>query len=976
MNPRLLILPIFFLSGFTGLLYEIVWTRQLALLFGVSSLAVSTVLTVFMGGLGLGSLLAGKAIDKRKSPLLIYAALELGIGVYALFLPYGISLLTPFYLFFHPFLGDNFTLISLVRFLFSTLLLLVPCSLMGATFPVISRFFVRGEDSIGKDAGVLYSLNTLGAVCGCLFTGFYLVENLGISGSIHLAAGLNLALAMASFALSWLAPEQARLTEQSAGKKEAERKEAQGKADIRPVLFFFGLSGFTALALEVLWTRIFIILIDNTVYAFTTILFSFLAGIAAGSFCLSRMDLKKNRLVSTFGKMQAGIGLCGLWTLVLFLAHNEAAGFWNAASFKILGGAGGEFWAGKIFASFLFIFSLLIVPTFLMGGTFPVVFRICSPAFSSAGRSLGLIYSVNTAGAILGSFCAGFVLLPMLGTQKAVILLSTLSCLSGIYLLGMSKGASRYSLKALTGVGVPYIISAAFLFYQGDIPKRISQQKLDLGNETLFFQEGATGTVLVSSQENDLTPFRKPIKRIWINGDPIAGTFREALQLEWLQAHLPLLLHPDPQETVVICFGTGATAGAIAQHPVKEILAVDTSNGVFQAARYFTEGNSGVSNDPRFKALVEDGRQFLAATSRKFDFITSEPPPPSNAGIVNLYSREYYEICKSRLKPGGMVSQWIPLHHLAPEDFRSLVAAFVSVFPRSSMWYTKWDAVMVGLDREISIDYPLLKRRMEEGKVRKSLEEIGFDDPGRLLASFMMGEEGLARYVQGARVVTDDRPTVEFTAPRIHHIGTKIKGENLRGLLKYREPVLPLVKNVAEEERAGFEEKLAVAAASQLRFYEGRLEENDDKLGNAVARFKEALAMGPSFSDARLAFLKIHIGLAYHFLKEGKASAGLKVVGECMEADAGGAFRPQLFNVKGLLHLSLREFQAAAREFHEALALDKNFPGPYMNLGALYAEYLNDPEKAAGYYRQCLGLKITEREIRVVEEELKKLSVF
>lgn len=974
MNLRLFILPIFFLSGFTGLVYEIIWTRQLALLFGVSSLAVSTVLTVFMGGLGLGSFLAGRAVDKGKSPLLYYAALELGIGVCALLLPYGITLLTPFYLFFHPFIGDNFTLISLARFLFSLLLLIVPCSLMGATFPVISRFFVRGEDTIGKDAGVLYSLNTIGAVCGCLFTGFYLVENFGISGSLYLAAGLNLALAAASFVLSRLEP-QAWLEGQAAGGKDAGKKEAEGKEGVRPVLFLFGLSGFVALALEVLWTRVFSILIDNTVYAFTTILFTFLAGIAAGSFFFSRMDLKEKKLASTFGKMQAAIGLCCLGTLILFLAHNEIAGFWNAASFKIFERTRGEFWLGKIFASFLFITSLLFLPTFLMGGTFPVVFRICSPAFSSAGKSLGLIYSVNTAGAIAGSFCAGFILLPLIGTQNAILLLSTISCLSGIYLMGMGKGASRHSFKTLMGVGVPYLLCAAFLLNHGDVSKKISQQKLDLGNEVLFFNEGATGTVLVSSQENDLTPFRKPIKRIWINGDPIAGTFREALQLEWLQAHLPLLLHPDPQDTVVVCFGTGSTAGAISRHPVKEILAVDTSKSVFEAAPYFTEGNSGVFDDPRFKALVEDGRQFLATTSRKFDFITSEPPPPSNAGIVNLYSREYYEICKSRLKPGGMVSQWIPLHHLAPEDFRSLVATFVSVFPRSTMWYTKWDAIMVGSDREISVDYSQLKRRMEEEKIQKSLREIGLHDPHRLLSAFMMGEEGLGRYVQGAGIVTDDRPTVEFTAPRIHHIGVKIKGENLRGLLKYREPVLSLVKNVAEAERSGFEEKLALFSASQLLFYEGRLEENDDKLGNAVAKFKEALAMEPDFDDARLAFLKIHINLAYHFLREGKASAGLKVAGECMEADSGGAFRPQLFNLKGLLHLSLKEFQAAAKNFLSALELDEKFPGPYMNLGALYGEYLKDPQKARDYYKQCLALKLTEQERKMVEEEIGKQNI-
>ncbi len=923
-----------------------------------------------MGGLCLGSFLAGQVIDKRRSPLKTYAVLELGIGLYALFLPFGMKFLIPFYLFLHPVIGENFILISLVRFLFSFLLLIIPSTLMGATFPVISRFFIREEDTIGKDAGTLYSLNTLGAVCGCLLTGFYLVENLGLLKSLYLAAALNIILASLSYYISRWEKVGDWLEEKRKKKKERPGKEQdEGDLKDKTILFLFGLSGFAALSLQVLWTRIFVFLIDNTVYAFTTILFTFLIGITLGSFCFSRMNLNQKNLRRTFGKMQSMIGIAGLLTLLLFLKHNSVAGFWNEISFYLFGGATGSFWTGKIFASFFFIFSLLILPTFFMGATFPVVFKICSPAFASAGRSLGLLYSINTFGAILGSFCAGFILLPALGTQKAIMLVSLASFLSGFYILrAEGKSTRTFSSAILPLVTIPFIFLAALLFYHGDVPRKISESKLDPGNQILFYKEGITGTVLASSQENDRTPYRKPIKRIWINGDPIAGSFREALQLEWLQAHIPLLLHPDPRNAVVVCFGTGSTAGVIARHPVNEIIAVDTAKGVYEAAPHFAEGNGNIVENKKFKAVVEDGRQFLATSKRKFDFITSEPPPPSNAGIVNLYAKEYYEICKNALKPEGMLSQWIPLHHLSPEDFRSLVATFVSVFPHSTMWYTKWDAIMIGSDRELSIDFTRLKQRMEKEEVQKSLREIGFQNPYRLLSTFMMGEEGLKQYTKGAAILTDDRPTVEFTAPRIHHIGVKIKGENLRALLKYRESPIPLIKNVEE----GFGKKLSPFNTSQLQFYEGRLYENDNNITKAAEKFKKAIKRDPSFMNARFAFLKIHMDLAYYFLKRGRASAGLQVVKECQETDTEGAFRPQLLNLRGLFHMSKKEFHLAAMDFLGAVELDKDFPGPYMNLGTLYGEYLNDPKKAVNYFRQCLKLNIIEEERNVVEEEILK----
>ncbi len=1011
---RPLVLAIFFLSGASGLIYEIIWARQLSLVFGVSSFAVSTVLTVFMAGLGIGGYVFGRVIDKRGNPLKIYAALEMLIGIYALLLPYTISFSEWLYVklqspFLPPFIkggdgGVSFFLLSAERFVISFFILIFPTIMMGGTLPVISRLLIRNEERIGSDAGIIYSLNTFGAVAGCLLTGFYLIENIGITFSLYLAAALNFIAAGGAYIIGSRVKGQGSRERESGAKVKGQGSGNRDSLSLAPlplplILIAFGFSGMAALSFEVLWTRILILILDNTVYAFSTILFTFLLGIAGGSLIYSRLIHKltirnpKSKIqnpITPFAIFQILIGLMGFLSLLLFANHNILSSWLNNSVSWASQFIGMGFWHEKLTALFLISFIIMAMPTIFMGASFPAVAQTLKRV-SGVGEGIGRIYLINTIGAIIGSFSAGFILLPLIGIQKSIIFTGAIPILFGIAILifvaapfrvrGLPQAkASGYLHSGVIAYVLPVssiiisVIIVVFIFRAGDIPKLISISKIDKGNEILYYKEGIAGTVLISSRETDLTPYRKPVKRLWINGDPIAGEFRGALQLERLQAHIPLLFHPDPHDALVICFGTGSTAGAVSDHPVKEIYAVDISKEVFEGGRYFHEGNRNILDDPRIRIVIEDGRNFLLTTDKKFDFITSEPPPPSNAGIINLYTREYYMLCKSRLKQGGMVSQWIPLHHLPENDFKMLVSAFVSVFPRSTMWFTKWDAIMIGSDSGLNIDFDRLENRIKEKKIAESLKEIGISNPFQILSTFVMDENGLSGFINGAPAVSDDRPSVEFSAPRIHHAGLTIKGRNLENMLKYRKPVTGMVRQSSAVQGGGIAGEIEKYFNSYSYFLKGQINRNDNRFEDAAGNFAEAVNINDENSDARHELISLYMDNIYKLLNRGEIDKGFNLTDECAKLDRDGGFSAQLHNLKGLLFLSRKDIKRAVNEFENALRLDEKYLSPYLNLGSVYTYYESEPLKAIVYYSKGLELKITAQERDLINLEVEKIK--
>jgi len=965
---HLAILALFFVSGAVGLAYEIVWVRQLSLFLGVSIYAVSAVLVAFMGGLGIGAELFGRVLDKGVSPVRLYSLLEIGLAIYALIFHLILRILETVSVFAHGG-GEGISLyIIFLRFALAVSALLIPTILMGGTLPALVKYFSTAipDKSHGSLAGSLYSVNTIGAMTGCIVAGFALIEIFGLTGTLRIGASLNLFCGTAAWLLagetSWKADRSADRAKQQKRKKQSSQK--------TPLpLVFYGITGFCALALELLWTRTLSLLLNNTTYAFTLVLAVFLFGIAAGSALVSRARInspEKNLYLLAWAMI--GIGVMALLSLVGLALNQPVVGMFSAL-FSSSVWITGSFPGGEPMVSAI-LFSLIIVTpcTLIMGACFPLA--IGTGVFSKVrvARLVGRYYAVNIIGSVAGSLAAGYFLIPMIGVQKSIVAISAVAILSGLTLIFLEAPRRKvFAVVTTLLFSAPLIM---FIIFSPDIAYKLSAQKLDAGSEVEFYEEGPAATVLVSAQYTDLSVGRKPIKRLWINGDPIAGAFREALQLEKLQAHIPLLLHPGPENALVICFGTGSTVGAALAHGLKEVTALDISREVFHAAPFFKDGNLNVANSANVRMVEEDGRNFLLTTRRKFDFISAEPPPPSNAGIVSLYTKEFYKLCKKRLTGDGLVSQWIPIHHTSIEDIKSLVAAFVDVFPDSAMWYTKWDIIMIGSNRGMTLDLKSIAEKMSEPAVKASLAEIGVYDASHILSKYMMGPEGLKRFIGGAAPVTDDLPTVEFTAPRVQAKGVVIKGANLSAILKYRE--IPEAVYGSGEERERYKDYFV----SQGYFYRGQVEINNNNKAKAASFFNMALKVAGDNNDARYAYLSLNLATLYTALDQNRSGLlSLSMLKQTEKLDKDRLFSPQLKFLKGMFLARAGKEVEATRELEEAIRLDNGYFMAIVNLAGLYHTRLNMPRQARELYAKAIKLKSSETEKRSVLEAMAKLPL-
>jgi len=768
-----LALVIFFVSGAAGLIYEVVWSRMLTLTFGSTVYATSTVLTAYMGGLALGSFLLGRRADRFRRPLLLYAALEVGIGVFALLFPGILRLLTSLYVTIHRSVGFSFYVISLIRFILAFLVLLIPTTLMGATLPAISKGVVRRMEDLGWDVGGLYSLNTFGAVIGTLGAGFALMKLLGIPWTIALAALLN-------FAAAGLAVYLQRKTTDEPGEREGIPPHSS-PLTTNPyralALWTTAISGFCALAYEVFWTRILVFFLGSTTYAFTTMLSAFLLGIAVGSFIFAKLSDRWTRHLLALGVVQMLIGLFAMLLLPLFGEIYSIGALFRRPNWF-------NFIMGRFFPAFVMMFP----PTFLMGATFPLVVKLFVAGISRVSRDVGSVYAANTLGSIFGSFVAGFIIIPLVGIQRGVLIVSLLNIGLGWWLLqrsGLAKGMLLFTLILLLGSeGAmfavshnPIVLKSAIFRYQR--PK----------GKLLFYDEGVDASVTVLEDEDGT-------RLLYVDTNQAAEDSRWDSPSHRVIAHLPLLLHPDPKRALVVGFGMGVTSYSITQHNVR-VDAVEISPGVVKAARrFFSHVNGNVLENPLLHLFVEDGRNFILTTDRKYDMIsTGIIHPLVSSGSSNIYSRDFYELCKRILTPNGVMCQWVPLHRLPEEYFKMIIRTFIDVFPHTTLWYkyTPDFVILIGTPKPLRINYRDFVRRANRPGVREGLAHDDLDAIS-LLDSFMMDEETIRRFVDGGRVHTDSHPYLEFFGPGL----SDTTARNIEAMKPFRQSVIPYLTNYGD----------------------------------------------------------------------------------------------------------------------------------------------------------------------------------
>jgi len=753
------ILAFFFVSGASGLLYQVVWTRKLVLLFGTTSFAVSTVLSIFFIGLGAGSLLGGWLADRPRGrgPLFFYGLFEVLIGAWALLFIFAID-------------GTEAAVVGVLRGvaasrgagialrgLLSGMFLLVPVILMGATLPLLAKFVTSGADGgknrRGRLIGVLYSVNTFGAVAGCALTGFFILPALGYTRTTLAGAAANTAIGLLAMLMSLRKPAA------PAAEESPEAELGQPAGDVPDLAAFvvigvFALSGFCALALEVLWTRLLTIIFLGTTYAFTTMLTTLLCGIALGSAFSAAVAVKRRHPVSVLGLIEILFGLSCILMLPVFaeLPHRLEEMRLNS----------GYDWAGMTRATFLLSFMAIFVPTFLSGMTFPVVVKTLTGRQIRLGRDVGLLYSANTFGGVVGAVAGGYLIIPMMGVHAGMITLAFILIAAGLVLVGVCPTRGRWDKLAI-GVTTAVLIGVAISSAPDDVSFALNDAYIPKDHQVVYYREGVEGTIAVSEPKD--APGRDRI--LWINAVQATAAIEKGVKMNRFQGVLPLLFDRDPTEVLFMCFGSGITAGTLGLYPFDRIDAVEIARDVYGAAPLFAADNFNVIANPRVNKIVDDGRNFLLTTPNRYDVITFEPMPLALAGVSTFYTREYYELCLEHLKPGGLVSQWIPLHSLNAEVVRSLMATFIDVFPEYCAWFVNADLFMVGSNQPLRIDFARANDRLADPRISAALEQVGFVDLAEVFASFFMGKKNIDQFAKGAPVMTDDRPWAEFVAPKL-----------------------------------------------------------------------------------------------------------------------------------------------------------------------------------------------------------------
>jgi spermidine synthase len=823
----------FFLSGITGLVYEVLWTRMLGHLIGAAPYAVSLVLAVFMGGLGLGGLVGGRLADRERGPaglLRLYGILEIAVGLYALCLPWILSAALPvcaqLYRRFH---GQPLAY-HLLLFPLCALALLPPVMCMGATLPVLARRITWDGGRWTARLGLLYGLNAIGASLGALLAGFWALETLGLSGTSWLAASVNGAVGLMCLArglkagqvtegianvtdgiakVIHAATEPAVLGESAA----AEVPEPLGRRHAGLALWVFALSGLCAMACEVIWTRLLGLVLGPTPYAFTLVLFTFILGLALGNLVFGRLADR------------AG-GSSGIWTL--FAATQSGAAILILISSQVLGNSPvffsklavtfrHGFWIGRAWeavALSLFMFP----PAMALGAAFPLMVRIGFRPGGGAGRFVGRAYAANTAGGVLGSLGAGFVLIPWLGKEGGLALLAGVQALGALGLalagpppdFGLAaeprRSGNPVRLRwAAGGLAVAALILACQLprwdrqglsrsaYYEaspsllryGWIQALFRPRHRPAGpsvGEEVYYGDGVGGFTTVWKTtgplgDEDFTLF---------NSGKADASAQADMFTQALCAHFPMLIHPAPKSVMVLGLASGITAGEILHYPVASLDILEINRQVVGASRFFARWNNGVMADPRTRLILEDGKAHLTLTDRRYDVIISEPSNPWMAGLAELYSLDFFRTAKSRLNADGLFVQFLHSYQMDWDTFSMVGRTFARAFPHSMLVRTlpgdgtrsgpESDYLLVGCNGAGRIDREAVLANLAHARRSRNVDVRNADVIFRLIET-----DDLAGLFGEGPVHTDDRPVLEFAAPRLIYTDA---GDDIRGRIR------------------------------------------------------------------------------------------------------------------------------------------------------------------------------------------------
>lgn len=877
--PLMLVALMFVLSGASGLVYEVIWTRKLTTFFGSTLYGIATVLSAFMGGLALGSYLLGKRADRMRRPLAVYGIYEILIALAALAFPFALKATQPLIGAVYVTGGERtFFFFSMFRFVIVFILLMVPTTLMGATLPILSKAVTENLAKVGRRVGWLYALNTTGAVLGVFTTGFIFLEMFGVWYTTLLGVGVNLLVGVVAIALGWNhftkdpdapAPKEEEVLPQY----DKAPREVFSKAAVNMVLATYALSGFIALAYQVAWTRALIFSFDRlkaTTYSFSGMLVVFLLGLAIGSWIMQAIVDRQRNLLRLYALIQAGIGLGGAlswfmivrdWNLLSEQYDDGTLIYWNAV------------------ANVMMTTGLAIgLPTILMGMAFPVVSRIVVASIHQIGFDVARVYSLNTVGAILGSFLGGFFLIPLLGITGTIATLASANLLMAGFLFFVN---GELTIPVRRFMAVAAVLLAVL------VPVRISLsdsylQRLQPNEIMIHYEEGAMATIsVVENNSGDRT--------IYVDNVGVAGTDKVLLTDQKSLAHVPMvLLGGEAGNVLSVGFGSGGASYSYTLYEnIDKIYTIEIAPEVLRAAHTLTDSSHGVifpdrvineainagasyitgsrhplssyvhtpvpgfkTFDPRFRILVEDARSFLRFTDLKFDVIATDCTDLRYKSNANLYDLEYFQLCRDRITDDGLVVVWMPLAGLSDRAFRTALNTFQEVFPEMTTWYftnqpTHY-CLLIGGKGPLRIDYEAVVRAAQLPGIDMDLEEIGLRNPEKLLSSFVNDERTLVEFLDGFPLNTENWPIIEFESPRYGYDARPLR-ENMERLYQRQVPVADIVYNLPDD--PGILDRLWLLQQANEVVFQGHSEYREFRFTEACRLYMEAKAMVP-FDDS------------------------------------------------------------------------------------------------------------------------------
>lgn len=908
---RLIALICFFFSGFAALVYEVAWIRQAALLFGSTTFAISAVLAVFFLGFAIGAYLFGRIGQRTDRPLVLFAHVEIGLGLLALISPYAFDFADVLYGSAYRMSSDDPVLRFATRLLLVACVILPPTVLMGGTLPLYCRQYARNSDKIARAVGLLYGVNTLGAALGCAVAGFVLLPDLGLRGTVSIGVACNLLIGLVVRAI---ARREAPLPHAQT------RVEREGK--IAGALFF--AVGFVALGAEVLWARYLGLLIGNTVATYTLALAIALIGLVLGSVLAARFSDKTQSRAGYFGAFQVATGLIALAIAML----------------------SPEMW--RHLGDELYIyFVVLLPPAVLSGAAFPLAMRLSTRHAERATRVAGNLIAVNTLGGILGSLSIGFIGIPLFGLAKSLLFITGANLVIGIA-AWFACDRKRRAFKCIAAV-------VALAIYLG-IPQ-LAQTQLPAdfigeGRDLIAYREGYGANMAVVKRGEDL---ELEIDRYWQGGD------KKTHQI--MAAHVPMLLHPDPKRVAVVGIGTGQTASRFLMYPIDRLACVDIEPTLFPFIQQHFE--TGWMRDPRVQIIAEDGRNYLRHTAETYDIISLELGEISRPGVAFLYTVDFYRRVRQRLLPGGYLVQFVPLRFLTPDQFRGLVRSFLTVFPQSALWYNTSELLLIGTPGR-SFDIALREQVFADGDIFVDLqysqwggEEHHLNQIHVFLGGFLMGPAGLAGLAGDADVYSDDRPILDYASAQNARSYERAFAEMLA---EHLDPIRALIPGEADARIAAIQKKnlREIAARVFVRQASDLIPARDH--GQIATLCAEAIRLLPEYADAHRLFADAMMQLGHlanaekHYAEvlrlDPKDARALN--GRAVAAHRAGRLEEAVIHYKAAIRLHphdalsqngiamalhrLGRLDEAIRHYKAAIRLHPDRPDAHADLGAALAQ--------------------------------------